>query len=151
MFRAGHGVAKVVGVQTHSLGEGSQEFLVLELLRGGKVFVPQDNVDSAELRLLISSERADELLTVACTAPELDSTGLKERVGVYTQQLRTGDANLYTHVLQQLLYRGATGKLATSEQRLLETARAYFVDEMSTVLERPAEALDATLDAAFGD
>jgi RNA polymerase-interacting CarD/CdnL/TRCF family regulator len=46
-----------------------------------------------------------------------------------------------------MLYRSREGKLTTSEQRLLETARTYFVEEVSAVLKLGADEVRNDLDA----
>jgi CarD family transcriptional regulator len=151
VFYPAHGVASVAGVESREFGSERQQFYVLELARGGKLLLPTGNVELAGVRSLVSPTAARRLMKKVRTQPDADKTGWKDRVESFTDALRGGEAEVYTAVLQQLLFRARSDKLSAAERRILETARTYFVAEIGAVLERTpaqiAEQLDAPADA----
>lgn len=139
VFYPAHGVASVAGVEKREFGSERQEFYVLELARGGKLLLPITNVAQAGVRPLISATAARRLMKLVTTDPEIDEGGWKERTEQYTDALRGGEPERYTEILQQLLFRARTDKLSSTERRILETARTYFVAEIGVVLEQTPE------------
>jgi CarD family transcriptional regulator len=135
VFYPAHGVADVVGVEERNFGSSPQLFFTLELVDGNKVLLPVHNVERAGVRDLVSVSTARELLEEVARAPELDDTPRRQRVAEYKEGLRTGAADRYTAILQDLLHRSRAGKLAADEKRVLEEARGYFVTEIGAVLE----------------
>lgn len=146
IFYPAHGVAKVIGIEERQFGDLRQEFYILELNRGGKSLVPTKHVESAGLRPLISAKRAKELLKQLKDVPKIDrSKSWKDRASQYSDGLRTGSPESYTAILQELMYRARADKLSTTETKMLETARSYFVAEVGEVLNIPAERLEKDL------
>lgn len=142
VFYAGHGVAQVADKEEHEFGDTKQEFYVIELVQSGRLLLPVSNAESAEIRPLIDKDKAKVMLEIATKPPDdPDDGGRRERVARYTSELRTGDPEQYTEVYRQLLYRTARGNTSMTEQRLLDSAQAYFCDEVGTVLGRDPQKL----------
>lgn len=150
VFYAGHGVAEVADTEEHDFGGNKQQFYVIELVQSGRLLLPVANAESAEIRPLISAKEAKKMLELA-TEPldDPDTGGRRERVARYTSELRTGEPEQYTEVYRQLLHRAARGDVSMTEQRLLDSAQAYFCDEVGTVLGRdPARLAEELLATA---
>ncbi len=146
VFLPPHGVAQLLGIEEHAFGEHSQTFYVLGLARGDKLLIPSENLSTAGLRELVSPSTAHRLLAQATTAPATPSPSYwRERAATHAEGLRTGEAEKYTEILQQLLHRSRTEKLSATDQHSLQVARGYFVAEISAALDQPAEAIEAAL------
>lgn len=146
IFYPAHGVAKVLGVEERQFGEFTEEFFILELNRGGRSLVPTKNIDQAGLRALISARRAKELIKSMRDQPTIDkSKSWKDRASKYSEGLKTGDPVEYTKILQELMFRARADKLSTTETKMLETARSYFLAEVGDVLDISPEKLEAQL------
>ncbi len=139
-------MAAVLGLEELSVGDSSQTFYVLGLSRGKKLLIPVENLPTAGVRELVSPGKARELLMQVTAKPAIPSPSFwRERAASHADGLRTGDADKYTEILQQLLHRARDEKLSATDQRTLEVARSYFVAEISSVLDRPADAIEAVL------
>lgn len=146
IFYPTHGVAKVIRKEDMQFDDTPQEFYVLELQKGGSLFIPTAGVNGLGLRPLVSPAKAKKLLKKAKTAPPKDTKTqkmtTKDRTAKYAEDLKTGESELYTEVLQELRFRAIEDKLTTSERNLLEKARHYFVSELATVLDRPPKEIE---------
>jgi len=149
VFYPSHGVAFVSGTEEREFGSAKQVFFVLELARGVKLMVPLSKVEKAGFRALISADKARELLVKIKTDPEseikLDFASRKKRYALYTEGLRSGSADQYTEILQELLFRSRTDKLSSSEHQTLDTAKAYFVGEVGAALDLSTEEVEEEL------
>ncbi|HUS66043.1 MAG TPA: CarD family transcriptional regulator [Kofleriaceae bacterium] len=140
VFCPAHGVASVTGMEERELGGGKQLFYVLEVNHLSKVWLPVGKVAGLRVRNLISATKARELLERVKARPEAgpalktDHAARKERADHYAEALRSGSADRYTDVLNELLFRSRTDKLSQSEQQTLDTARAYFIGEVGAAL-----------------
>jgi CarD family transcriptional regulator len=149
-FYPPHGVVALMAVEDREFHGNSEEFHVLELLRGGTLLVPTKALSRAGFRPLVSANKAKELVKrmkskAKLAPPPLDT---KERSILYAEQLKAGDADEYTAILRDLLIRGHTAKITSGEEKLLEIARTYFVDEVGSVLKLDAVKLLADVQAA---
>ena len=147
VFYPAHGVASVTGKEEREFAGGvKQDFYVLELERGGTLLLPASKVERAGVRDLVSANKARELVKKLKTVPEteikLDHASRKRRDGLYSEALRSGSADRYTEVLQELLFRLRSDKLSNSEQRTFDVARSYFVGEVGAALELSPEQVE---------
>lgn len=146
IFYPAHGVAKVAGVEVREFGTFKEEFFVLELSRGGRSLVPTKNAEQAGLRPLVSQRKAKELLKSMKDQPIIDKTkSWKDRASKYSEGLKTGAPESYSKILQELMFRARADKLSTTETKMLETARSYFVAEVGEVLDMSMERIDKEL------
>lgn len=146
VFYPTHGVAKVMRKEDMNFDQEPQEFYVLELQKGGSLFIPTAGVNGLGLRPLVSPAKAKKLLKKVVTVPATDAKvaqmNTKDRTAKYAEDLKTGESELYTEVLQELRHRAIEDKLTTSERHLFDKARHYFVTELSTVLDRPPKEIE---------
>lgn len=139
-------MAAVLGLEELSFGDSSQTFYVLGLSRGKKLLIPIENLPTAGVRALVSPDKAHELLEQVTAKPTTPSpTFWRERAASHADGLRTGDADKYTEILQQLLQRARAEKLSATDQHTLQVARTYFLAEISAVLDEPVDAIEAVL------
>ena len=152
VFYPTHGVAAVTGIEEHDFGDSKQVFYVLQLTidRGVKLMLPERNLDQANLRELVSAAKARELLKAVVKEPppreiKVDPASRKERANGYAEAFRSGSADRYTEILQELLFRSRTGKLSPSDQQTFDAALSFFIGEIGTVLDRPPREVEADL------
>ncbi len=150
-FYPSHGVLTLVAVEVREFHGKKEEFQVLELSGGGTLLIPSLTMKNNALRPLISAAKAKELLKTikSKTRPKLDeSMDIKARLILYKDKLKEGNADDYTTIFHDLAYRSRALKITTSEERLLDTARSYFVHEVSAVLKMtPEKVLEAVSEA----
>jgi RNA polymerase-interacting CarD/CdnL/TRCF family regulator len=140
----------VTGIEERVLGQEKMVFYVLELDRGLRVLLPRDKIARAGVRDLITASKARELLASVRTRPKdpdvrNDHAARKERAAMYADGLRSGSAERYTQILQELLFRARSGRLSPSEQQTLEIARGYFIGEIGAALKLSPETVGADL------
>ncbi|HYU15348.1 MAG TPA: CarD family transcriptional regulator [Candidatus Acidoferrum sp.] len=151
VFYPSHGVGLVAGIEEREFGHEKQIFYVLELDRGVKVLLPRSKIAQAGVRELVTATKARELLEKVRTEPankadlRTDHAARKERAATYADGLRSGSADRYTAILQELLFRSRTMRLSPSEQQTLETARSFFVGEIGAALKRSPATVEADL------
>lgn len=153
-FYAPHGVVRLVAVEEREFGGSRGQFYVLELVRGGTVLLPCKAMPDSTLRLLIAPDKAKELLKKMKSKAKpkgVAATNGKAGARACGEELRSGDADKYTEILHGLMHRKATDKITSSDQKSLELARAYFVDEVGAVLKTPADKLQAEIDELFAE
>jgi CarD family transcriptional regulator len=153
VFYPAHGVASVTGMEERDFGDEKQVFYVLELDRGVKLLLPPEKVDQAGVRDLVSPSKARELMKRVKEEPrqgelKVDPTSRKVRAASYSEALRSGSADRYTEILQELLFRSRSSKLSNSDQHALEIALGYFVGEVGAALEQSPEEVEADLRGA---
>ncbi len=146
VFFPAHGVAIVIGVEEKAIGSHSQLFFALQLGGNDRVLLPVEKVEKAGVRDLVPVDRARRLLQQVTEEPSDDeSSSRRARLAEYKESLRTGEADLYTSVLQRLLFRSRSHRLAVDEKRALREARGYFVSEMAAVLDVPQSEIENLL------
>lgn len=136
-FYPPHGVVSLTAVEDREFAGTNTEFHVLELVRGGTLLVPSKSMASTSFRPLISAKKAKELQKrMRSKAKSKINPGLdgKERTAKLEGLLKEGDADDYAEILRELMVRAAEGRITLNEQKLMDTARAYFVDEIGSVL-----------------
>lgn len=151
LFYPAHGVVTLKGKETHTFGEQSQDFVILEMRRGGRTMLPESGIDQVGLRSLLSARKAKRLIKSMKEVPgEIDkSESWKERAARLGELLKEGIPEDYIAVLQELLYRAAVDKISTTESKVLEQARSYFISEFNEVLSYSPDKLDRELESAF--
>ena len=139
------------GEETHAFGDESQSFIILEMRRGGRTMLPATSVEQSDIRALVSARKARKLIKDMKSVPEKinDKESWKERAQRLTELLKDGIPENYIAVLQELLYRATIDKISTTENRVLEQARSYFLTEFNEVLNMPTEKLGKELENAF--
>jgi RNA polymerase-interacting CarD/CdnL/TRCF family regulator len=106
----------------------------------------------SDVRPLISAAKAKSLIKMMKSKAEVDdSLDTKARVRLYEEKLRSGDADAYTEVLCELSFRKVTDKISGGEQRLLDSARNYFVSEVGAVLKLSNEKVLAAIQMTLPD
>lgn len=151
VFYPSHGVACVSGREEHEFSGHKQVFYVLTLDRGVTVLLPPKKVAQVGLRELVSPDKARELMKKVKTEPDaepegkIDRASRKKRDAVYSEALKSGSADEYTEILRQLLFRSRSEKLSSSEQHILDLARACFVGEIGAALDLSAEEIEEDL------
>lgn len=149
VFYSAHGVARVRRTEERQFGDAKQVFYVLELDRDVTVLLPVGKANAA-IRDLVTAGKARELMQKLHAPPatvvtKLDHASRKRRAAVHLDGLQSGSPDRYTEILQELLVRSRSEKLSATEQRTLESARAYFVGEIGAVLHLTREQLDEDL------
>ncbi len=61
----GHGVGKVIAMETKEIFGNKQDFYTIQILESGmKIMIPKNNVESVGLRPIISKEEAGKVISI---------------------------------------------------------------------------------------
>lgn len=146
-FYAPHGVVTLVAVEERDFDGTKSEYYVLERQRGGTILLPTIGSDFRDL-ITASEAKSLQKKVKSKAKPKIDeSVDVKARVAAHTERLKEGKASDYTAILHEMLYRAREGKLSAGEQKLLDTASSYFVEEVALVLKIATDKIRDDLDA----
>ncbi len=129
----GHGVGKVISIDTKEILGQKKSFYSIQILKTGmKIMVPLDNVKSVGLRPIITAAEADQVLEILRTTDvKIDNQTWNRRKREYMDKIKTGSVFEIAAVLRDLLLLKFVKVLAPSEKTMLETARNLLLKELS--------------------
>lgn len=129
----GHGVGKVISIDTKEILGQKKSFYSIQILKTGmKIMVPLDNVKSVGLRPIISADEATKVLEILRTTDvKIDNQTWNRRKREYMDKIKTGSVFEIAAVLRDLLLLKYVKVLAPSEKTMLETARNLLLKELS--------------------
>lgn len=129
----GHGVGKVVSIDTKEILGQKKTFYSIQILDSGmKIMVPLDNVKSVGLRPIISSTEAAEVLNILkMTEVKIDNQTWNRRYREYMEKIKTGSVFEIAAVLRDLFLLKVDKELSFGERKMLDTARGLLMKELS--------------------
>jgi CarD family transcriptional regulator len=146
-----HGVGQVKGIETRDLGGSASRMYVLNIQNSGlKVLVPTEAAARVGLRPVMSSESADEILTVLA-APEVavDVQPWNRRFRAYTDMIKSGLPTEIAKVLRDMYRLKFDKDLSFGERRLLDQARSLLIEELALAQSVERTAIEARIEAIF--
>lgn len=147
----GHGVGKVVSIDTKEILGQKKTFYTIQILDSGmKIMVPLDNVKSVGLRPIISSTEAAEVLTILkMTEVKIDNQTWNRRYREYMEKIKTGSVFEIAAVLRDLFLLKVDKELSFGERKMLDTARGLLMKEL-TLATTQEELAKEEVKAIFG-
>lgn len=129
----GHGVGKVVSIDTKEILGQKKNFYTIQILDSGmKIMVPLDNVKSVGLRPIISSSEATEVLNILkMTEVKIDNQTWNRRYREYMEKIKTGSVFEIAAVLRDLFLLKVDKELSFGERKMLDTARGLLMKELT--------------------
>lgn len=129
----GHGVGRVVAVETKEILGKPHSFYTIEILESGmKIMVPKDNVKSVGLRPIISRNEADEVIRILQIKQiKVDNQTWNRRYREYMEKIKTGSVFEIAEVLRDLFVLKADKELSFGERKMLDNARSLLIKELS--------------------
>ena len=128
-----HGVAVIKKIDEKEVGGKKKRFYVLQVLENEMtIMVPTDNTQSVGLRPLVGQK---EILNVYKILKrknvKVDNTTWNRRYREYMEKIRTGSVYEIAEVLRNLYVLKHNKDLSFGERKMLDTARALLVKELS--------------------
>ena len=149
----GHGVGRVISVETKEIMGALTQFYSIEILEGGmRVLVPATNVESVGVRPLVSKKEAGDVLNHLRqkAEPRADTQTWNRRYRDYMEKIKTGSVHEIAEVLKDLLLLSTNKELSFGERKMLDTARNLLITELAIATEVDANNLNDQVYDIFG-
>jgi CarD family transcriptional regulator len=145
------GVARVEGLEEKVIMEATMRFFVLRVLDSDKkIMVPENKVDSVDIRKVIGEDEVDEVFDILRERNvSFDHGTWNRRYRAYVEKIKTGSIFEIAEVLRDLNLIKADKSLSFGERKMLDTARRLLVQELSVAMKNPEEDVEKELDSLF--
>lgn len=148
----GHGVAKVVNIDSKSIMGRPQKFYSLEILEGGmKVMVPESNADHIGMRSLIDQGEAGDVMDLLKkpTPLKIDHQTWNRRYREYMEKIKTGNVYEIAMVLRDLFVLKGGKDLSFGERKMMDKARGLLIKELALVTKSKEADIDQKMQKIF--
>lgn len=148
----GHGVGKVVSIETKEILGSKQTFYSITILDSGmKIMVPKDNAEAVGLRPIISRDEAARVIEILKeTDVKIDNQTWNRRYRDYMEKIKTGSVYEIAEVLRDLFLLKVDKELSFGERKMLDTARNLLLRELSLATSRDELKSQDEVAAIFG-
>lgn len=145
------GVARVEGLEEKVILGNPMRFYVLRVLDSDKkIMVPEDKVDSVDIRRVISEDEVDEVFDILRERNvSFDHGTWNRRYRAYVEKIKTGSVFEIAEVLRDLHLIKADKSLSFGERKMLDTARRLLVQELSVAMGSSEEDVERELESVF--
>lgn len=142
MFKVGdiavypaHGVVKVKGIEVKEICGTKKKFFILKVVENDvTVMVPTDNAKTIGLRHVIDSEEISKIYQILRKKGNSSGNGHKswnKRYREYAERLKSGNIFEVAAVLKDIYLLQNEKELSFGERRIMDTARALLIKEIS--------------------
>lgn len=126
-----HGAGTIAEIKTETVNGSVREYYILNLTGNNmKLMVPVDSSDKVGLRDVISSEKADELLSLAATLEIEEIQNWNQRYRDNAAKIKSGSLEEILRVIKSLMYRDLKNGLSTGERKMLHSAKQIILSEL---------------------
>jgi CarD family transcriptional regulator len=148
----GHGVGKVLAIESKEIMGMSQSFYTVQILETGmKIMVPKDNAKNVGLRPIISEVEATEVLEILKkTNIKIDNQTWNRRYREYMEKIKTGSVFEIAEVLRDLFLLKVDKELSFGERKMLDTARALLIKELALATRSEEAKMEKEVRSIFG-
>ncbi len=148
----GHGVGKVLAIETKEIMGSKLEFYAVQILETGlKVMIPKSNVSSVGLRPIISKEEAAKVIEILkVTDVKIDNQTWNRRYREYMEKIKTGSVYEIAEVLRDLFLLKVDKELSFGERKMLDTARGLLMKELTLAVDEAELVSQDGVRAIFG-
>jgi CarD family transcriptional regulator len=129
---AGHGVGKIIAIETKEMYGQVQTFYRMEVLETGmKILVPIVNAVAKGLRPLVSEEEIQTVLGI-CRQKDIkiDSQTWNRRYREYMEKIKTGSIYEIAEVFRDLYVLKSSKELSFGEKKMLDLAKGHLLREL---------------------
>lgn len=130
---AGHGVGKIVAIETTEMYGNKQSFYRIEIAESGmKILVPTVNAESRGLRPIISKGEAEKVLSIVREKKvKIDNQTWNRRYREYMEKIKTGSVFEIAEVFRDLYLLKNEKELSFGEKKMLDMARSLLFTELA--------------------
>ena len=148
----GHGVGEVVGIEHTEVAGQRQSFYVLKMLEknGGRFLIPINKIGQVGLREIISEDDVKQVYAILKEKDiSVDSTTWNRRYREYMEKIKSGEPKQIAEVLRDLYVLKNDKDLSFGERKMLDTAKALLVKELSIAQGLDEDEIEAKFTAIF--
>ncbi|MBT4761436.1 MAG: CarD family transcriptional regulator [Bdellovibrionaceae bacterium] len=129
----GHGVGKVVAIETKEILGSEQVFYSVQIIETGmKIMVPESNARNVGLRPIIDEEDTGKVIEILKNKDvKIDKQTWNRRYREYSEKIKTGSIYEIATVLRDLYVLNDDKELSFGERKMLNTTRALLLKELS--------------------
>ncbi|MBE5928219.1 MAG: hypothetical protein E7267_02425 [Lachnospiraceae bacterium] len=146
-------VAEITNMQ--GADDSDRQYYILKPINSesGKIYTPIDN-DKVYIRELITVSEAEKLLKDIASIEIIDIVNPRELDAEYKRRIRTGNWHMWVSIIKTIFHkrdeREKNGKkLTTSDERYLREVSTRLYDELSFVMNKEYEEVEALVSAAI--
>ncbi|TVR01224.1 MAG: CarD family transcriptional regulator [Deltaproteobacteria bacterium] len=145
------GVAQVEGLEEKVIMDAPMRFFVLRVLDSDKkIMVPEDKIDSVDIRRVISEDEVDEVFDILRERDiSFDHGTWNRRYRAYVEKIKTGSIFEIAEVLRDLNLLKHDKNLSFGERKMLDTARRLLIQELSVAMQSTEEDVEKELESLF--
>ena len=146
-----HGVGEVTGIESRDVGGEKQTFYILRILDNGmKVMIPTSSRGANGLREIMSEAEVGQVFDVLREKEiSVESTTWNRRYREYMEKIKSGAPTQIAEVLRDLYLLKADKDLSFGERKMLDTAKALLVKELSIAQGLDEDEVEARFDGIF--
>ncbi len=147
----GQGVAEILGISDKTLGKQTITFYELRMLETDiKIMVPIHKASQVGLRSLVTEKDIEYLIEIMKKRDVVfDKQTWNRRYRGFVEKIKTGSLFDVVEVFRDLSILKFRKTLSFGEKRMLETAKALIVKEISVVQEKEMEDVEQELEGLF--
>ena len=149
----GHGVGKIVSVESKEIMGQPHKFYSIEILEGGmKIMVPHANIKNVGVRPVISPKEADEVINLLKNpvSMKIDNQTWNRRYREYMEKIKTGSVYEIAEVLRDLFLLKVDKELSFGERKMLDTARGLLIRELALATKKEESQIEEEMKDIFG-
>jgi CarD family transcriptional regulator len=148
----GHGPGVVRGVEFRQVIVEEKQYYVVEMLTGGTTLMtPVAKAEQIGLRLAVSGETLERLLSLLSEPPEPLPGDFRQRQNAIEERLKQSDVFVTTAVLRDLTWHGHSNGLTKRDRQLLQRAEELVGSELALIREIEVKAAIEQLQAIVGE
>lgn len=142
-----HGVGTIQSIDTMTVGEERVSFYVMRILDTGvTIKIPVKTAEQVGLRRIIDADQVANVYTILQQRNvEIEPKPWNRRYRQYMEKLKSGSPFEIAEVLRNLLVLKGEKVLSFGERKMLDTARALLIKEISLAKESSVESVEADL------
>ena len=147
----GHGVGKVVSIETRPILGRECTFYTIQILNGGtKIMVPMEKAEVVGLRPVMSKKEAMQVISILKkSTSKIDHQVWNRRYRAYMEKIKKGSVKEVAEVLRDLFYLKTDKDLSFSERKIFDTARSLLKNELTLAIEKGELHREKVLQAIF--
>lgn len=129
-----HGAGKIESVEKKEiLGEVHSYFVLRLCIKGLKIMVPVDNVETLGLRYVVDDEELENMFEILNGKKTKMSESWNRRYRENLEKIKTGDITEVARVVRNLELRDREKTLSTGEKKMLDNAKQILASEVALV------------------
>ncbi|MEG1501031.1 MAG: CarD family transcriptional regulator, partial [Clostridiales bacterium] len=126
-----HGAGVIEAIEKREVLGEERNYYVLRIFSGDmKLLVPVENIREIGMRGVISSQEADDVLTIFTEKADILDDNWNRRYRLNMEKIKSGNVRNVAIVVRNLMLRDNERPLSAGEKKMLEYARRILFSEL---------------------